>query len=608
MRNERKLLLYLLLFFIASPLWSQSGPYPAFEFPKSENWAAFDTVSKNRQLISTLVWRPKSTNPMQGILISPRGLVLISADILDETLQKKESWLADKNGLSLSLDGTQRLAALVSVEDVTDLVLEGVSDSIPPAARSIRVANNLLKHNLNTKISGDSSFVRSFYQGNRYYHYRWQYYDTRLVGQVVESNGSSFALLRLISDSPNQVFPYLPIADKNEVDETDLFIGGIQTFPQRQLSSPAFQLYYAELLPLIREAQLVVNAAWQKSDRPPEWLERLETAQEAEAPLQPFAEISQALAEAQKQEANLLDQLKEDRDRWYRYQQLIQSIEKDYRQLSPLLFAKTIAEDIIPTHLQLFRLLRFLIQWEKTSSANPALIERRKTSFITFLEHFYANFNPSVDQIAAGELFQLYLDKTQYDLQSPFVIEQWLQANKNSQWMAEALYQKSAFVRGEKIVGRAKEDFPAFLKEIKNDYAYRFLINWREDHKKLVDSSLKATESALKEKERKLTAAMLRYLPQKTAVEKGGFSFALLPAASIPGLNQVSPHYLGNFPENSPIINENAKLAGISSYKGEHLFFSGKTSNQILPIDFLRTLEKTFPEHPVVLEIFGGKK
>ena len=45
------------------------------------------------------------------------------------------------------------------------------------------------------------------------------------------------------------------------------------------------QLYYTEIIPLIREAQLIVNTAWQKSSPLPEWLDRLEVSTELEAPL-----------------------------------------------------------------------------------------------------------------------------------------------------------------------------------------------------------------------------------------------------------------------------------------------------------------------------------
>ena len=588
-------------------LWSQNGPYPIFEFPKNNNWSVFDSIQSNQNIPATYIWQPNMTVPVQGVVVSESGLVLLPTSVLDSSLLKKATWLNDSpNGQVLPLNGTKELALLTTMEDITNEVLVGIPDTISPDARAIKIANALLKYKRRTTTFSKTEYVRPFYQGNRFCRFVWQPIQARLLGQVFAPNGQSFLIARLqsFSDKEKLTFPYLPIYSDEQKTVEHLFIGGLQSFPKEVPPPAKINLYYTQLLPLFNEAQILLTTHWKKSTKPPAWLSKLDASYELEMPLHPFADPAQAIKEAQNQEASLLQSLKENRDDWWKYQQIQENIQSGYEELAPLLIAKTLAQEIIPTRLQLFRLVRFLLQWEKTVATNPEMLKKRAASLSTFLAHFYASFDSTTDQLIAEQFLDLYLERTRYDLQSPFVIEQWVQAEKKTKIMATALYQKSDLTDGEAVQKAFMEDPAAFFQQLSYDYAYQFVQKWETEHRDRISKQLNTREKILREEERKMIEGLLQYAPSKAAVEKGGLSFTAIPFGSDQHFSQISPHLLGNYPEGSPVLSPQGHLMGITYYDGDHPLFTSQTSNRVLDINFLQDLKRKYPNHPVTRELF----
>lgn len=599
---------WLIIFSIlltGAALRGQHGPYSIFELPESEAWSSFAGPQTLRQILPTFVWQPDSPTPLQGIILSPEGLALLPSTALGSMPAGQSAWLSDQpNGEELKLPGAGRLAILTGIEDVSEQVLQGISDTLSPAARAVKVANRLLLLRQKSTRHSEGSDIRPFYLGNRYHRYKWQYVEARLLGRVCGPDGFPFALVRLSPPAGSKDFTFskLPRSDRQEQDLAPRFLCGLQIYPAEVLPSAGLRLYYTQLLPLLQEVQLILAANWEGRVNRPDWLDQLENATEAEMPLQPFADPALSASSCQQQTDSLLHALQPDREEWWKYQQIQQRLETGYEDIAPYLIARELALEIIPSRLQLFRLTRLLRQWEKTMDATPAMPPRLAASLDRFLDHFYAQFDAAADQQVAQQLFALYLDRTRHDLQSPFAIDQWAQAEKDPAVMAAALYLKSELTDAEEVRKALREDPAAFFQELKNDYAYRFVENWEQEHGERISKPLAKREATLREEQRRMIAGRLRHVPQQTSVEKGGLSFIQLPPVT---LSEVSPHFLGNYAEGSAVLSARGQLLGITYVEGGQTLSHGRPGNRVMNIDFLNILKTEFPQHAITKEIFG---
>lgn len=582
-------------------LWSQNGPYSVFEIPQKEPWISFTPPREIRNVPAAFVWQPDSPTPLQGIILSTQGLAILPSTVLDSSLAKQSTWLNDDpDGERLSLSGTNRLAVLTNVEDVSEQVLQGISDTLSPAVRSIKVANRLLA----MRQRSPGSAIRPFYLGNRYHRYEWRYVEARLLGQVFGPDGYAFALVRLTPPAGSNGFTFsnLPIFNPSEQSRAPRFLGGLQIYPAEVLPPAGLNFYYTQLLPLLQEVQLILTSTWEERATRPDWLDQLEQATESEMPLQPFADPALSASSIRHQTDSLLHAIQEDREEWWTYQQIQQRLETGYEEIAPYRIAQELALDIIPTRLQLFRLTRLLMQWEKTMVDSPVMPQRLAGNLERFLDHFYNHFDAAADRQVAQQLFELYLSRTRHDLQSPFVIDQWAQAEKDTRILAAALYQKSRLTDAENVRKALRDDPVAFFQDLKNDYAYWFIEKWEQEHRARISKPLAQREAILREEQRKMMAGLLQHVPQQAGVEKGGLSFIQLPVVTLP---EVSAHFLGNYAEGSAVLSADGQLQGITYAEEDESLSHGRPSNRVMDIDFLEVLKVKFPQHTVTKEIFG---
>lgn len=588
-------------------LSAQTGPYPIFELPPDSAWSQLDSNRIEHRLISALAGQPQMPTARPGVVISPQGLALFPSGLLDGEMLRSDTWLADDDGRSLPLSPAEQPAVLVKVEDISEEILAGLPDTISPGTRAIRIANRLLKYRREEAPPGEIRKVHAFYGSNRYYRFHWRLQNVRLLGQIVMPTGASFLLTRLQPDGgpAKSDYAYLPLPDQKNAPQDLYFACGWQTFPQTWPPATALRYHYGERLPLLEEVRQVVAEAWRGSEQKPAWLERVESAAELEMPLHPFADPAQALAEAQNRENALLAALQHDRDRWYKTQQRLDRMATGYEALAPYLTARTLSLELIPTRIELFRLLGFLIKWRERITEAPELAGMMTRSVQAFLTHFYETFDAEADQAAAAELFALYMRRVRYDLQSPYAVEQWRQMKKDPRVMALALYEKSNLTDPAQTLAALEKDPAAFLENLPRDYAFRFIQTWLSEHRERLNAPIRKRQTDLAEEQRKMLDNLLRYAPGQAAVERGGLSFTRLTTND---LKAAPAHRLGNYPAGSPVLTANGALAGLTWYDGDNPFFQGQTSNWVISIEALgKTLQEKYPAHRITREWRGEK-
>ena len=144
-------------------------------------------------------------------LVSPEGLLLTNHHCGYEEIQYHSSLENDylKNGFwamtreeELPNEG-KTISFLVSMEDVTEKVLEDISDDLPESARRARIRE--LSRQLENEATEGTHYeakVESMLYGNRFYLFVMEtYLDVRLVGAPPESIG------KFGSDTDNWVWP-----------------------------------------------------------------------------------------------------------------------------------------------------------------------------------------------------------------------------------------------------------------------------------------------------------------------------------------------------------------------------------------------------------------
>ena len=181
-----------------------------------------------------------------GSVISAQGLVITNhhcgLDVVRQHSSLQNDYIADgfwamqmSDELSANNVG---VCFLRRMEDVTEKILEGVSDTIPTKRRNELINSNILQ--LEKAVSdstGLKAHVDAFYCDNEYYLSVYEIFeDLRLVGAPPMSIGNfggdtdnwvwprhtgDFTLFRIYADSANHAAPY---SDKNVPYKTDNYL------------------------------------------------------------------------------------------------------------------------------------------------------------------------------------------------------------------------------------------------------------------------------------------------------------------------------------------------------------------------------------------------
>ncbi|SNT35413.1 Peptidase S46 [Ekhidna lutea] len=146
-----------------------------------------------------------------GAVISPQGLLLtnhhcgfgqIQSHSSIENDYLKDGFWAQNRADELPNEGLYA-EFIVRIDEVTDRVLEGVTESMSEEEAQVQIRDNITAVQESvSKEEWQDSYIRPFYQGNQYYLFVTERYeDIRLVGAPPTSIG------KFGSDTDNWVFP-----------------------------------------------------------------------------------------------------------------------------------------------------------------------------------------------------------------------------------------------------------------------------------------------------------------------------------------------------------------------------------------------------------------
>lgn len=355
---------------------------------------------------------------------------------------------------------------IVSIQDVTEDVLRGVTPSMTEEER-----NEIVKQNIHDasqiikKESWQEVEVKSFYKGNEYYAFITETFpDVRLVGAPPSSIGKfgsdtdnwmwprhsgDFALFRIYADQNNRPAAY----SENNVPYTPkhflpVNVGGIEEgdftmvfgFPGRTneyLPASAIK-QIVEVINLarieIRETSLNILDQEMRKDNATRIKYASKYARTANYWKKWKGENlglkkSNAIEKKQQYEASYLEKVKQNKE----YANVLPEMESLYEQIEPYALAKTYFDEVVNRNSESFKIALKLNELLITKQRQPEKYENLKEKTFKYLKRFYKDYNGSLDLDVTKALYNLYIKSVPTELQPQTIPQEFvLDDYKNS--------------------------------------------------------------------------------------------------------------------------------------------------------------------------------
>jgi hypothetical protein len=455
-----------------------------------------------------------------GEVISEKGLVLTnhhcgfrsvqSHSTLDHNYIRDGFWAGNTNE-ELANAGLF-VTFIVSIADVSEKVLNGVSDVMKENERQSRIDQNInIIRKQTKKESYQDLLIRPFFEGNRYYLFVTETYrDIRLVGAPPSAIGNfgqdtdnwvwprhtgDFSLFRIYAGknnkpagySPDNV-PYKPkksltisLNGMNKNDFTMIF--GFPGRTTEYLPSEAVEQIVTTLDPakiLIRTRALAVLNKHMRANEGVKIQYASKYAGVSNAWKKWQGEVlgltkTAAVDMKKMREAEFLHALNQQPLLKAKYEKVLPELNQAYITIKPYALARDYYLETV-SKIELFTIiskLESLQDTRLTSTGNAFSTAVAETT--EWLKNFYKDFNTSVDKDQFSAMMQLYLENQEDRFVEP-IARQKLEENKKDYTLwASGLYSRSLFADGKKVIDLLQNNPDELFGSLQSDEAARLL-------------------------------------------------------------------------------------------------------------------------------------
>lgn len=468
-----------------------------------------------------------------GELISDEGLLITnhhcgypeiqSHSTVENNLLANGFWAKDKSeelpnpGLTVKF--------LVRMDDVTDLVLKGVTSGMSEILRSKtiqRVADSLIAEAKNEGVGYDA-IVRPFYSGNQYYIFVYQVFeDVRLVGTPPDAIGKfggdtdnwvwprhtgDFSLFRIYADKNNNPAPYSPsnvpykpkkffkISMKGVKEGDFTLVYGFPGRTQQYITSHAVNLLINQSNPSkiqLRNIRLSIFNRFMKANDTIAIKYAAKHARVANAWKKWIGEtmgLNRLDAVAKKQELESMfaawaatnPELKE------RYGWLLPKYQDLYSELAPL----SLVVDYRNEAVYGVELLSFASRFERLLSmaldpnADKQKLLEQRDRLVKYVREFFKDFELEVDKEVFVGLMQAYHLLVPQNLQPEFLIRL---ASKSDSWrqLVGQIYSETAFADSVRVLTLLSGIDSTSAREFLNDPIFSIYYEFEDYYRKNV--------------------------------------------------------------------------------------------------------------------------
>ncbi|WP_431110788.1 S46 family peptidase [Winogradskyella poriferorum] len=459
-------------------------------------------------------------------VISDKGLVLTNHHCGFSQIQSHSSLENDyiKNGFwAMSLEEELPneglfIEFIVSIHDVTDIVLNGVNDTMTEKEKQ-----SLITRNSNAAMASwpkenwQDVKTKSFYEGNQYFLFVTERFeDIRLVGAPPSSIGKfgsdtdnwvfprhtgDFSMFRIYADKNNRPAKYskdnvpykpkhyLPVS-LDGVEEGDFtMVFGFPGRTNEYLPAVAIEHITKEYNPTnieIREAALkVIDANMKASDevriKYASKQARIANAWKKWIGENLGIEKSDAVAKRREFEATFKKALKE-KGLEAKYGHILPEFDKLYKEFGPINIKRRNFVEVFLVTSELMQMTFRAYQVEQALLANPESLERAKASLKGRFEGILKNFDANVDKGVYLNVMPLY-----------------------GKPVDASIYDKTAFTDLDSALKLLEGDAETVIKNLNDDAAYAYA-------KPIIDEFFNTIDTEFQQKNETISALQTEYM------------------------------------------------------------------------------------------------
>ena len=436
---------------------------------------------------------------------------------------------------------------IIDIKDVTDKILQGVSDEMTEDQRQEFIKSNIEIVSKNVvKETYQDVFIRAFYKGNKYYQFITETYkDVRLVGAPPSSIGNfgmdtdnwswprhtgDFSLFRIYADKNNKPAEYsvdnvpytpkhfLPISIKGIKEGDFTFVFGFPGTTDEYLPASALEQILQTTNPSrigIREVALKILNSKMRQDN----ATRIKYASK-------YARISNyhkkwsgeslglkksnAVEKRKEYESEFIKRISAKPEWMTAYGHLLKDMNELYAAQAPYQKAEIYFDEAIYRNSETFR-VALLMQNLIKAKGTPEFADLKKR-YMNHLKGLYKDYDAALDQEVSLALIELY----KKEVPPEFLPETAIHINAGS-------FQNSVLTGNEKINGvsiledteKAFENDEALLNALENDPLVQEIGLILKAYEEKVSPKYTATQNQLAQLQRTYMKAQLEVFPDK---------------------------------------------------------------------------------------------
>jgi len=445
-------------------------------------------------------------------IISNQGLILTNHHCGYDAIQSHSSvehdylqdgfWAKTKQA---ELPNPGMVATLiVSINDVTTQVLEGVASLSSEAEKQKKIQENITKvQNTFAKESWQEAKIRTFYEGNQYILFVTETFkDIRLVGAPPSSIGKfgsdtdnwvwprhtgDFSIFRIYANKDNKPAEYatdnipytpkhfLPISIDGISEDDFTLVFGFPGRTQEYLPSFAVEQLVNTLNPAkieIRDAALKVQDGFMRKDK----AIKIQYASK-------YASVANYwkkwIGEKQGLEKSNAIKIKQDFETEFskrvdkagkskEYGTLLKDFKENYTKINDYALARDYFNEVVLRNTELLSFGFQLYQLEQIFNARgeQAFTDRKQNALLRF-EDAYKDFNPTVDERVFEQLMRLYSTK------SPFIPPSL--KSEDITTLAKTIYTNSKLTSYKGVQELLEGDSKVVMEQLNNDKGYQLV-------------------------------------------------------------------------------------------------------------------------------------
>ncbi|WP_020537730.1 S46 family peptidase [Lewinella cohaerens] len=442
---------------------------------------------------------------------------------------------------------------IVRIEDVTERVNSVLKPEMAPKERQSATDKILedIKSSLTKEEYQDVS-IRPFFNGNQYFAFITETYnDVRLVGTPPSSIGKfgadtdnwewprhtgDFSMFRIYAgpdgkpaeysedNVPMKPRHYLPVS-MDGVEEGDFTL--IFGFPGRTneyLPAVAMDQMVNKLSPVrirLRDRSLAILDQAMRDN--PE--ARIQYAAKQASIANGWKkwkgerlgiEATDAIEKRLQMEQDFIAAIKADEDLHEAHKNLLPEFDYLYNKIEPLAISRDYVIEIVYRNVELFRLTTTLKRYLNIYKNNGIdALEERLPGLQSYLEEFYKNYNPKIDQKIGKVMMEVYHKSVVPIHQAPYAKDQLEFASGDVELLMNKIFGNSFLTKGDFMLEILSEYPAKFFEQLEGDYAYQYINELLSFSEETIFNPYNEVNEQIQDAQRRYMAALMEVFPDR---------------------------------------------------------------------------------------------